>query len=282
MFADLHIHTHYSDGLDSPEVVVRKAVAQNILTIAITDHDSVAGIADAITAASNYETFKIIPGVELSTINKGQDIHLLGYFIDYKSPLLLNQLKELRQAKMMRNQLVIDKLNQLGIEITLDQVEAKKIIVDTRVGRPHIAQVLYEKGAVKSIGEAFSKYLGEKGLAYVETESISPEEGIDIIKNAGGTAVIAHPGIYNDKLLLKRLIDYGLDGIELYHPDHNRQTTSTLKNLAKRNSLIITAGSDYHGLRDGQPFHSRIGSYTVPSNHVEQLKIVADKRKRDP
>ncbi len=281
MFADLHIHTHYSDGLDSPEVVVRKAVDQKLLTIAITDHDSVAGITDAIVAASKYENFKIVPGVELSTMNKGQDIHILGYFIDYKSPLLHKQLKELRQAKMTRNQLIIDRLNQLGIKITLDQVNAKAIMADTRVGRPHIAQVLYEKSVVKSIDEAFSKYLGENGLAYVETESISPEEGIDIIKKAGGAAVIAHPGIYNDEPLLKRLIDYGLDGIEVYHPDHNRQTTSTLKNLAKKNSLIITAGSDYHGLRDYQPFHARIGSYTVPSSHVEQLKLVANKRKRD-
>ncbi len=281
MFADLHIHTHYSDGLDGPATVVEKALAQKLAAIAITDHDSVSGIAEAIAAASSSENLQIIPGIELSTTNKGKDVHILGYFIDYNSPYLIERLKELRKAKTARNQLIIDKLNQLGIEITIDEVNAKAISSDTRVGRPHIAQVLSEKGVVKSIGEAFSKYLSTGGLAYVKTESVSPEQGVDIVKNAGGAAVVAHPGIYKDDLLLQRLIDYGLDGIEVYHPDHNPQTTSTLKNLARKNSLIITAGSDYHGFRDNVPFHAGIGSYTVPSSHVEQLQLIANKRKRD-
>lgn len=281
MLADLHIHTYYSDGLDSPASIVEKANTNNLAAIAITDHDSIAGITEAITAARKLANFQIIPGIELSTTDNGQDIHVLGYFIDYNNHIFTDRLKELRQAKTIRNQLIVDKLNQLGIEITLEEINNKALTADSRIGRPHIAEVLYEKKLVKSIAEAFHKYLGDKGLAYIETKSISPEEGIDIIKQAGGAVVLAHPGIYNNETLLKRLINYGLDGVEVNHPDHNLQTINTLKNIAKKNSLIITGGSDYHGYRNNNPFHAKIGSFTVSTKQVNQLKLIADKRKRD-
>ncbi len=280
MIADLHIHTYYSDGLNSPADLVRLAANNRVAALAITDHDTVAGIDEAIIAAENHELI-IVPGVEISTIDQGQDIHLLGYYIDYSNPTLLHKLNELRLAKTTRNQQIIDKLSVLGVNITYQEVSDKAVTSSTRLGRPHIAQVLLDKGYVRSISDAFKRYLGAQGLAYVETQSITPEAGIDLIKAAGGACVIAHPGIYQNPNLLSRLINYGLDGIEVYHPDHDAPTTRKLKQIAETHSLIITGGSDYHGLRDFTPFHAALGSYNVPLARLVELETIANKRKKD-
>lgn len=280
MTADLHIHTYYSDGLNSPTEVVNLAVNNRLTAIALTDHDSVAGIDEALEIANNHGLI-VIPGIEISTVNEGQDIHILGYYIDYKNPKLLEKLHDLRSAKINRNLRIINRLNQLGIEITIDEVNSKAMAANVRIGRPHIAQVLVEKKYVKNIREAYIRFLGEQGQAYIVTESISPEAGIDLVKEAGGASVLAHPGIYNDDALLFRLIEYGLDGIEVYHPDHNVQTINTLRKIAKAHSLIITGGSDYHGLRDYTPFHAALGSYNVPLANLKLLEELTNTRKKD-
>lgn len=280
MIADLHVHTYYSDGLNSPADLVKLAVNNRLAALAITDHDSIAGIGEAIKANKHHDLI-IIPGVEISTVNQGQDIHILGYYIDYESPLLLQKLDQLRLAKSSRNVQIIDKLNQLGLDITIQEVTDRAICKSARIGRPHIAQVLLDKGYVRSIKEAFKRYLAEDGLAYIETISIGPEAGIDLIKAAGGASIIAHPGIYQDDDLLNRLINYGLDGIEVYHPDHDAPTSKKLRSLAEAHSLVVTGGSDYHGLRDFTPFHAALGSYNVPLTHVKQLETIANKRKKD-
>ena len=273
--ADLHVHTTHSDGRMTPEEVVAYARRKNLQAIAITDHDNITGIKQAIKAAEKLE-IEIVPGVELSTLWEGQEIHILGYWMNVDDPQLHQLLEKQRGVRHLRNRKMIEKLQELGISITLEEVIARKKNDDKRtVGRPHIAEVLIAKGVVQSMEEAFDKYLGKGGLAYLTPDRISTIEAIKQIQHNGGVAVIAHPGLYNMDHVIPLLVEEGLAGIEIRHPDHTEEDEERYKELAKRYGLIMTAGSDFHGERDGDMYHADLGTCTVPYQRVKELKRLA-------
>lgn len=276
---DLHTHTTASDGTCEPAENVRLAREQGLSAVAITDHDTVAGIPQAMEAAASLGV-EVIPGVEVSSAARGQDIHVLGYFIPYEDAAFQERLASLRETRHERNKLLIARLQELGINITLESVYRRKQGTDKNIGRPHIAEELVELGVVGSIEEAFSKYLGKEGAAYVNPPRITPQEAISLIREAGGAAVLAHPGLYDDDELVQELIAYGLDGIEVDHPDNSEAQRARYRSWAEENGLVVTGGSDFHGWRANDPFHSMLGSHTAPADAVERLRAIAQQRKR--
>jgi predicted metal-dependent phosphoesterase TrpH len=278
--ADLHIHTTASDGLFPPDEVVRIAKEAGLRAIAITDHDTVGGVAHARAAAANFG-IELVPGVEISTLAEGQDVHVLGYFVDTEQKWFLKRLQSLQYMREERNRQIIEKLNKMGIAITWEEVQAKKrdTSPERNVGRPHIAEVLVDKGVVHSMDEAFDRYLGKDGAAYVTTKRMTPFEAIDLIKEAGGVPVLAHPGLYENDALVEEIIAHGLVGLEVYHPDHDRKRTERYRLMAERYGLIVTAGSDFHGERHGSMFHAPIGTQTVAYDQVKRLKAAAGNQK---
>lgn len=270
-YADLHMHTKASDGLHAPAENVRMAKQAGLSAIAITDHDTTAGVKEAIQEGKKLG-IEVVPGVEISTSAKGQDVHILGYFIDLDDAQFASRLEDLRQARNRRNDKLIQRLNQLGIEITMEEVHAGVKSEDESVGRPHFADVLIQKGYVASLKEAFDVYLGKEGKAYVNTERNRPHHAIEWIKQAGGAAVIAHPGLYADDQLVEEIIEQGADGIEVYHADHSKNDEARYLKLAEKHQLIITAGSDFHGERAGVMFHAPIGARKINVDVIEQLR----------
>ncbi|MGA4720112.1 PHP domain-containing protein [Fictibacillus nanhaiensis] len=268
---DLHTHTTASDGTYSPVDNIRRAVEKGLGAIAITDHDTVNGIEEAMVEANNYPGFTVIPGVEISTLYQGQDIHVLGYFVDYKDENFLKALSSLTSVRDKRNKMILQNLNNLGIPLEESELEAKRH-GKGNVGRGHIAEILMEKGIVKSLPEAFEKYLGKGKAAYASTERISPIEAIQLIKQAKGVPVLAHPGIYEADELIPILSEKGLVGLEYSHPDHTEEQVVFYEGLADEYSLIKTAGSDFHGFRNGEVFHGDIGSCSVPISTLNELR----------
>ncbi|MDF2684114.1 MAG: phosphatase, partial [Brevibacillus sp.] len=218
-------------------------------------------------------------GVEVSSVGRGQDIHVLGYFVPYEDAAFQERLVGLRETRHERNQLLIARLQELGIPITLENVYRRKQGTDKNIGRPHIAEELMELGVVTSINEAFEKYLGKEGAAYVNPPRITPQEAITLIKEAGGAAVLAHPGLYDADDLVLELIAFGLDGIEVNHPDNNAEQRARYTAWANEHGLVMTGGSDFHGWRGEEPFHAMLGTHTAPMEAVERLRQLAAKRK---
>ncbi len=277
--ADLHTHTQASDGRHTPEELVQMAKEAGLEAVAITDHDTVAGIPQAL-AAGRQMGVDVLPGVEISTLYEGVDVHVLGYTVDFDDPVFLRRLEELRNVRDLRNRMIIERLQQLGIDIHLDEVYAKQP-KDGNVGRPHIAAVLVEKGVVASVNEAFEEYLGTGKKAYVIPPRISPLEALQLIHAAGGVCVLAHPGLYQKDDLLQQLIAAGLDGIEVYHSDHTADDEARYRQMAERHGLLITGGSDFHGVRDGVVFHGPLGFKTVSTEVVSKIREKAQFRKNE-
>ncbi|MNU57443.1 hypothetical protein D3C71_465640 [compost metagenome] len=272
---DLHTHTQASDGMNAPAENVRLAKQKGLAGIAITDHDTVAGISEAMEAGKRIG-LDVIPGVEISTRAAGKDIHVLGYYLQYEDERLCSRLEHLRTVRETRNERIIEKLNDLGIPITMNEVISglgRELGPDDSVGRPHIADVLVQKGAVADLREAFDKYLAEGAAAYISLPKVSPVEAITWIKEAGGAPVIAHPGLYGDDDLVRHIIKEGQPaGIEVYHSDHGPEEEGRYSDMAREYGLIMTGGSDYHGVRQGQVFHGDLGSRTVTADVLEQLQ----------
>jgi predicted metal-dependent phosphoesterase TrpH len=272
-YADLHTHTNASDGTNEPPVNVRLAKAAGLAAVAITDHDTIAGIRTAEQEGRNIGV-EVVPGVEISTVAKGQDIHVLGYYISTTDTTFLQRLERLRNTRQQRNRMLIERLHELGMDISLDEVmNSRQPNIDQEtVGRPHIADVLVSKGYVATIAEAFEKYLGKSGAAYVNPPRIHPAEALEWIKAAGGTAVLAHPGLYGDDELVRELIGRGLDGLEVYHSDHSAAEEAKYLQLAESAGLLVTAGSDFHGQRHGEVFHAPIGTRKVAVDVLQLLR----------
>ncbi|MCM3626329.1 PHP domain-containing protein [Paenibacillus glycanilyticus] len=277
--ADLHNHTTASDGTMSPPAVVARAKAAGLAAVAITDHDTMAGIEEAIAAGERLGII-VVPGIELSTVAGGRDIHVLGYYPDWHNGLWQERLTGLRVTRGRRNEMIIERLVQLGIPATMQEVEriaseqagaAGSKGKEKTIGRPHIAELLIRKGIVSTMAEAFDRYLADGAAAYANPPSLHPFEAIEWIREAGGTSVIAHPGLYGRDDLVEQLIQKGVQGIEVYHSDHGPDEEKRYGDLARRHGLIITGGSDFHGERQGEVFHGEIGSRTVDAVVLDQL-----------
>lgn len=264
--ADLHIHTKYSDGSLSPKDVVRIASEKGICCISITDHDSVFGIAEAMSAGNAYNV-EIISGVEISAEESGREMHILGYCINYRDPRLLDFLAKIRQDRIGRLYKMAGLLKKHGIEI-----EAKDIIQsagDVSISRLHVAKYMHKKGLVSHWRDAFKKYIGDNKPCYVASFRYAPKEVMDIIKISGGIPVIAHPGVNSLDNILPRLISEGLEGIEVFHSEHSDKTARAYESFAREHNLIITGGSDCHGNLKGELL---LGKITIPYSYVEALK----------
>jgi len=272
---DLHIHSTASDGQLEPEDIVRKSAESGLTVIAIADHDSVDGIASALVAAKAFPWLKVIPCVELSTDVPSGEVHILGYFIDYTSQELLATLKRLRNSRRERAKGMVAKLGSLGIHIEWQRVQ--EIAGSGSIGRPHIAQAMLEKGYIASLKEAFTEYIGRGGPAYVEREKMTPVEAVELILQAKGLPVLAHPFTINDpETLVIELKAAGLVGIEAYYDGYTADEISRLVNLADKYGLIASGGSDYHGLDVSS--ETMIGGADVPIKSAEQLIALAERR----
>ena len=269
---DLHIHTTASDGRLSPEEIVRKSAGLGMNTIALADHDTIDGIAPALEVARDFPQLTVIPCVEISTDTPGGEVHMLGYFIDYRDSVLMAALERFRLSRLTRAQGMIAKLGKLGVDINWQRV--REIAGDGSIGRPHIAQAMLEKGYIKSFGEAFTKYIGYGGPAYVERYKMTPEEAVKLVLQAKGLPVLAHPFTVEDsEAMIIRLKSAGLVGIEAYYKDYTADEIRNLVSLAEKYNLITTGGTDYHGLDDGSEV--MIGGADVPDDSVERLKALA-------
>jgi predicted metal-dependent phosphoesterase TrpH len=275
MKVDLHIHSTASDGRFSPQELVRMAADSELRAIAITDHDSVEGIASALAAAENLPSLIVIPGVEISTDVPHSEVHILGYFIDYTDAGLAVILERLRNSRRVRAQRMVAKLDNLGIHVSWERVQ--ELASGGSVGRPHIAQAMFEQGCVLSPKEAFLKYIGRNGPAYVEREKMTPSQAVELVVKIGGLPVLAHPAsIDNLEEFILKLQKVGLIGIEAYYNGYVNKLVKYLVSLAHKYGLIACGGSDYHGLMDNA--ETPLGGVNVPYECVEQLLALARKR----
>ncbi len=266
-YIDLHVHTNYSDGTFSPKEVCRYAMEIELDAIAITDHDCVNGIQPAMDEVKD-RGLEIIPGVELSAEIGDFEIHILGLLIDWQDPWFNEQLKKIRDARKERMKKMVEKLNDLGIGIKLEEVMALSRD-EGAVGRLHLARALYEGGYTYSIRQAFARFIGRTGPCYVKRMIISPKEAIDMIRRVKGIPIFAHPGNMQHDEVIPELINYGLMGIEVLHIDHNSSTSSHYKQLAQKHALLQSGGSDCHGAGKGYPLMGRV---EVPYSYLETIK----------
>jgi len=243
MAIDLHVHTTASDGTFTPDQVVQEAIKIGLDCIAITDHDTIAGIEPAKKKAEGR--IMVIPGIEINTDYHERELHILGYFIDCRDKFLLRELSRIHELRRQRIASILDKLHDIGYEITMADVETEA--GGGSIGRPHIARALVKKAYVNSTGQAFSYLIGRNGPAYVPRYDLQAAEAVSLIRQAGGIAVWAHPGHTQGDEMLPELIAAGLQGIEVYYPDHSKTQIEHYKKLADNNGLLMTGGTDFHG-----------------------------------
>ena len=277
MGVDLHAHTTASDGTDSPARLVMNAAALGLSAVAITDHDTTQGLAEAEEAARRAG-IELVRGVELSLDWHSGAMHMLVLLAE-DIGLLHSRLGEVRRGRVRRNQVMVERLRDQGIRITMDEVAAESGQGTT--GRPHLAAVLVKRGYVSDIGEAFNKYLGRGRPAYAERKRLAPAEAIELAHAAGGVAVLAHPltlGVEGGELctLLSELAALGLDGLEAYYGAYEPPTRGNLADLARRHGLVPTGGSDYHGrFKPGIGLGVGRGDLLVPDQVLEELRKAA-------
>jgi predicted metal-dependent phosphoesterase TrpH len=264
--ADLHIHTTHSDGSCSPEEIIIKAQKASFEIISITDHDNVKGFGEASKIGKDLGV-EVIPGVELSSEISDREIHILGYFFDSENPELERYLSFFREERKKRAGRIVNKLRNLGFEITLDEVFEKA--GKSSVGRPHIAQVMLERNMISSFYEAFNKYIGNGAPAYEKKIHVCPQSAFRIINEAGGLSFIAHPGNLPE-ILLKELIDSGVDGIEVIHPSHSKLQQKFYRGIVNSYFLLECGGSDYHGGK--REDDSNFGQYFTSTSSVEAMR----------
>ena len=265
---DLHVHTNHSDGRLSPSKMVALAVEKGLDGIAITDHDTTTGINEAIKESHQYSNFRVIPGIEFSCEHQDEDVHILGYFIDYTSNSINEVTKTLKMNRIQRSKQIIDKLNNLELNISLEDV--KIFANEDNIGRPHIARALINKGYVYTIQEAFERYLKRGKPAYVKRQSLTIEESINLIKSNKGISVLAHPGLLKNRGIIDHCISLGIDGIECIHSKHSKEDTKLFYNIVENNNLIATGGSDCHGDSTNKPL--LLGNYFIDIMNTPKLK----------
>ncbi len=280
---DLHLHSDHSDGRMDPNSLVRLCHMKGLEVISLTDHDTTSGLEEAKKTCSNLN-LGFIPGIELGTLLNGQDIHILGYYVDESDSEFQNVLIDIREERNARGIKIVEKLVALGIPVSLDRV--LEIASEGSLGRPHIAYALVEIGVVKHPKEAFDKFIGSGSPAYVPRKVTTPFEAIDIINRNGALPVLAHPmhsnaksgreGIRGLESLLPEMKDKGLIGMEVYYGDYSVEQINRLKLLTKEYGLIECGGSDFHAA--GNPVEIKPGEMGPPLDVVDQLSHQLDKR----
>jgi len=271
-FADLHLHTVFSDGTYTPETLVSKAKAVGLSCIAVVDHDTILGIGPSLEAGAS-EGVEVVPGIELTAEYEGHEIHILGYFLDYTNKSLVKELDSLKHNRIERVYKITDKLKGMGVNLAPETVFS--LGQQGTVGRLHIARAMVQEKIVNSTWEAFNKFIGDKCQAYVSGFKLSPVEAIKLIKSASGIPVLAHPYINSAELVLK-LIDWGIMGLEAYYPEHTTGAINTYLALAKSRNLLVTGGSDCHG--EAKP-EVKLGQVKLPYELVEKLKEAKERMK---
>ncbi|MFC1590658.1 PHP domain-containing protein [Candidatus Omnitrophota bacterium] len=272
-YADLHVHTSYSDGTFSPQEVVTCARDKRIDAIAICDHDCTDGIKPCIELGEPIGV-EVVPGIEFTGELVDAEVHILGYLIDYEMEWFRLRIDEMQQYRVNRMYEMIEKLKRF--DIFIDPQEVFRYSGKGSVGRPHLAMAMLKSGAVDTLGEVFGKYLGFQKPCYVANKRFSPREAIEAVRKAGGVPVMAHPHVTDRDDLIPEFIEYGLRGIEVYHSDHSRREVRQYEDMAKRCGLIATGGSDCHGFGKGRIL---MGGVKVPYRVLETLKEESEKIK---
>jgi predicted metal-dependent phosphoesterase TrpH len=263
---DLHTHTTASDGTVAPEVLLAEAAGIKVRYLAITDHDSTQGYESLMPLFGKFPEIKILPAIEINTLDEERSCHILGYLIDPTNAAFQNKLLDYRRRRLNRIERMLPLFEKMGIAISLQEImDATK---GGSVGRPHVADVLKKKGIVRSRHEAFDRFLKTGAPAYVKPESPTANEAINIIRQAGGVPVLAHPRYEDSDALMKELKAAGLMGIEAYYPEHSRSLTRRYVELAHDLGLICTGGSDYHGPASGR---ERLAIVDVPETVIEGI-----------
>ncbi|MBI3087454.1 MAG: PHP domain-containing protein [Candidatus Omnitrophica bacterium] len=265
--ADLHTHTLYSDGTETPRRVVELAAEAGLSALAITDHDILDGCPEAAAAAAQ-RGLELIPGLEMSASDAGREVHVLGFFIDADCAPFQQLLADQRTRRVQRIHEMIQQLGQIGLAITPEEVFGHALGQGS-VGRPHVAKALLKRGYVSTLKEAFDRYIGNGGPAYIPGSPLHPRTAIQGIREAGGIPVLAHPIYLKDDTLIDQLARDGLAGLEVYHSGHPPEAVQRYERIADRLGLLRTGGSDYHGAsKEGVA----IGARTIPYDLVEVLK----------
>ena len=267
---DLHTHSRESDGTNTVAENVALAIERGLAGIAITDHDTTAGYADADAAAAGTD-LRIVPGIEFSAEYDGASLHVLAYWLDPANPALVAELRRLTDTRFRRGELMVEKLRELGYDISFEQVRA--IAGDDLIARPHIAQAMVEAGIVATEREAFDRFISDGGIAYVPKHALAPMDALALIRDAGGVCVLAHPAMWKGNgsvpdALIEEMAAAGMGGLEVDHPDHDEAQRTRYRQLAMRLELVPTGASDCHGER----YDYRLGSETTPLELVDELQ----------
>ena len=265
--ADLHLHTLFSDGTFSPEELAQRGAQHELAAMALTDHDTVEGC-PRMTQACEKLGIEFIPGTELTSEYEGYEVHLLGYFMDIQQPKLLDAIKKFQAVRQERIREMVSRLNAVGVPLRAEAVFA---LANCRSpGRPHVARALAQEGLCGSMDEAFERYLKKGRPAWVPKFKISALDAMDLLHQAGGLAVLAHPGLNHCDQIIPRLAEAGLDGLECFHSKHTVTQSEYYLALAQRLRLAVTGGSDCHGMSKGKPL---IGGVRLPACYLEKLKL---------
>jgi len=264
--ADLHLHTNFSDGTFTPEELAAHAKRHELRAIALTDHDTMEGCARTAAACSEAG-IEFIPASELTAEQEGIELHLLGYYLDAENDTLKGQLTKFQEVRQNRIHEITERLRGLGVQLEAESVFR---LANCRApGRPHVARAMVKEGYVGSLDEAFERFLKKGKPAWAPKFKMSATEAIELIHQAGGLAVLAHPGLSRADETIEALIRSGLDGLECFHTKHSTYMTEHYLELAEKHGLVVTGGSDCHGMSKGKPL---IGSLKIPYQYVEWLE----------
>src|SRR5262245_11407119 len=272
-FADLHLHTFFSDGTYSPEELVGHASRLQLAAVALTDHDTVEGCARTATAAT-AAGLEFIPGTELTAEHDNHELHILGYDLDVTNARLLTELARFQAVRQNRIREMVERLNQIGVPLTVESVF--ELANCQSPGRPHVARALIQAGFCASLDEAFERFLKRHRPAWVPKFKMSAQEAISLIHDSGGVAVMAHPGLNRNDDIIPEIVAAGLDGIECFHTKHSTITSMKYLEIADQYRLLVTGGSDCHGMSKGKPL---IGTVRLPYQHVEEVKQCSARRR---
>ena len=264
---DLHSHTTASDGALSPRELVKLAAKHGVKVLAVTDHDSVSGLPEAIDEAAKHG-IEIVPGLEINCDVEGAEIHVLGYCVDWQAEWFETFLAGQRAERTARVHRIVERLAELGVPVTADEVFA--ICKEGSPGRPHVAQAMVKRGHVKSVREAFDRYLRSGGPANVPRRRLTPVEAVTVIRRAHGVPVFAHPGLANRDEMIPELVQAGLAGIETFYPEHSPAQIAAYREMCRHLGLVATGGSDFHGPSVGGARHP--GLQPVPASAWRELR----------